>query len=177
MKKLIALLLTLSILVCFSACGGEETNPDNISGETYNAGNVSVLVPDGWKAFSVTDMWSEEENATNPDQVNIVKGGKTDLDLLSKPYIQVIHYEPGSMITPSKEFYQSANDVESITTGSLTWEGFSATGLLDSSMIIMWTTNADGHQFQINVYDKTNDGTITMKDADVQAILASIKIS
>ena len=179
MKKLIALLLALTMVLCLAACGGEKggsagKTPDQITGETYDAGNVSALVPDGWKAFPVTDMWSDDPNATDPDQLNIVKDGKTEFDMLSKPYIQIVHYEPGSMMVPSKTYYDSAADVEPITTGNLTWEGFSAVGMLDSSFIIMWTTNADGHQFQINIYDKTSEGTITLNDADVQAILASI---
>lgn len=194
MKKLIALLLALTMVVCFAACGGEEggTNaPDNggsnvsdnnetnkpaeVSGETYDAGNVSVLVPDGWKAFPVSDMWSDEENATDPDQVNVVKGGESEFDLLTKPYIQVVHYGPEStMMTPSKDFYADAADVASITTGSLTWQGFSAVGLLDSSMIILWTGEAEGHQYQVTVFDKTDDGQIALTDADVQAILGSL---
>lgn len=188
MKKLIALLLALAMMVCFAACGDEQkptesdttptqNNPGpavESSGETYDAGNVSVLVPDGWKAFPVSDMWSDDPDATDPDQVNVVKGGETDFDLLSKPYIQIVHYEPGSMMTPSKDFYDTAEDVAPITTGDLTWEGFQAEGMLGDTFILLWTTNADGHQFQINVFNETNEGTITLDDADVQAILASI---
>jgi len=200
MKKLIALLLALSMLVCLTACGGGDKKSEGgkssdpskevtgetddtgkssdpskeVTGETYDAGNVSALVPEGWKAFPATDMWSDEENATDPDQLNIVKGGETEFDMLTKPYIQIVHYEPGSMMVPSKDYYDSAADVDPVTTGELTWEGFSAVGMLEASFIIMWTTNADGHQFQINIYDKTDEGTITLNDADVLAILASI---
>lgn len=188
MKKLIALLLALSMVVCFAACGGNENNEQKndgqnvgnnepapeITGETYDAGNVSVLVPDGWKAFPVSDMWSDEENATDPDQVNVVKGGETEFDLLTKPYIQIVHYEPGSMVTPSKEYYENAADVESITAGGLTWEGFSGEGLLGDTLIVMWTTNADGHQFQLNIFNKTDAAEFALTDADVLAILGSI---
>lgn len=191
MKKLIALLLTLAMMVCFAACGGEEKpaegdknttqntpgTVEEIDGETYDAGNVSVQVPDGWKAFPVSDMWSEDSTATDPDQVNVVKGGETEFDLLSKPYIQIVHYEPNSMITPSKDYYDTAEDVAPITTGNLTWEGFQAEGMLGDTFILLWTTNADGHQFQVNVFNETDGGTITLDDADVQAILASISNS
>ena len=188
MKKLIALLLALSMVLCFAACGGNENNEQKndgqnagnkepaaeFTGETYDAGNVSVLVPDGWKAFPVSDMWSDEESATDPDQVNVVKGGETDFDLLTKPYIQIVHYEPGGMVTPSKEYYENAADVESITAGGLTWEGFSGEGLLGDTLIVMWTTNADGHQFQLNIFNKTDAAEFALTDADVLAILGSI---
>lgn len=180
MKKLIALLLALTMALCFVACGDDEEtaggggSDKEITGEVYDAGNVSALVPDGWKAFPVSDMWSEEEGAMDPYQLNIIKGGQSDLDMLSKPYIQIVGYEPDSMGVPSKDFYDAAEDVDPITTGGLTWEGFRATGMLDSSFIILWTTNADGYQFQVTVYDKTDNGNISLTDADVQAILGSI---
>lgn len=181
MKKLIALLLALAMPLCFAACGDEGSSeggdsgaPAEITGTTTDAGNFTVLVPEGWKAFPVVDIWSEE-NANDPDQLNIVKGGQTDFDLLSKPYIQIVHYGPETdLLTPSKDFYDMAADVASFTTGTLTWQGFSAEGMLGSSLILLWTGEAGAHQYQINVYDKTDAGQITLTDADVQAILASI---
>lgn len=182
MKKLIALLLALTMVFCFAACGGEggenggqkNETPAEIKGETADAGNFTALVPEGWKSFPVSDMWSDD-GANDPDQLNIVKGGESEFDLLTKPYIQVVHYGPEStMMTPSKDFYDDAADVASITTGSLTWQGFSAVGLLDSSMIILWTGEAEGHQYQVTVFDKTDDGQIALSDADVQAILGSL---
>lgn len=182
MKKLIALLLVLVMPLTFAACGSDEETPNSgnddapaaITGETYNAGKVSALVPTGWKAFPVMDMWSDDPNANDPDQMNIVKGGETDFDILTKPYIQIVHYEPESMMVPSKDFYDGAQDVAPITAGSLTWEGFSAKDFLDNSLIILWTTNAAGHQFQLNIFNETDAGKFELTDADVLAILESV---
>lgn len=190
MKKLIALLLALSMVLCFVACGDKDDkksdggkssesgkkddSPAEIKGETADAGNFTVLVPEGWKSFVVTDMWSDD-GANDPDKLNIVKGGETDFDLLTKPYIQIVHYGPETeMMNPSKDFYDGAEDIEPITTGSLTWEGFSAVGMMDSSMIILWAGEADGHQYQLTLFDKTDEGEIKLTDADVQAILGSL---
>ena len=190
MKKLIALLLALSMALCFVACDDKEDNknedgktnegsakdntPAEIKGETADAGNFTVLVPEGWKSFTVIDMWSDD-GANDPDQLNVVKGGETDFDLLTKPYIQIVHYGPETeMMVPSKDFYDSAADVEPITTGSMRWEGFSALGMLESSMIILWTGEAEGHQYQVTVFDKTDAGEIKLTDADLQAILGSL---
>lgn len=182
MKKLIALLLVLVMTLSFAACGSDEGTPDAgndgapaaITGETYNAGKVSALVPTGWKAFPVMDIWSDDANATDPDQVNIVKGGETDFDILTKPYIQIVHYEPESMMVPSKDLYDGAQDVAPITAGSLTWEGFSAKDFMDNSLIILWTTNAAGHQFQLNIFNETDAGKFELTDVDVLAILESV---
>ena len=119
-------------------------------------------------------MWSEEAGAVDPYQMNIIKDGQSEFDMMSKPYIQIVAYEPDSMVAPSKDFYDEAEDVDPVTTGALTWEGFRATGMLESSFIILWTTNADGYQFQVTVFDKTDNGNISLTDADVQAILGSI---
>lgn len=188
MKKLIALLLALAMTLCFAACGGEEKNdkdaspnasptgkaPETVKGETYDAGNVSALTPEGWLAVPTADMWSDEEGATDPDQFTLVKGGESEFDTLTKPSIQVVHYEPESMMVPSKDLYEGAVEVAPITAGDLTWEGFSAKDFLDNPMTILWTTNADGHQFQLNLFTETAQGKYALTDADVLAILASV---
>ena len=80
MKRLIALLLALAMTLCFAACGGEEKTdkkeapdanptekaPETVKGETYDAGNVSALTPEGWMAVPTADIWSDEEGATDP---------------------------------------------------------------------------------------------------------------
>jgi len=181
MKRLLAFFLVSVMTMGLFACGenadgngDEPTTEAKITGEVYNAGNVSALVPNGWKAFPAADIWSDDLNATDPDQINIVKGGETEFDMLTKPYLQIVHYEPGSMLTPTKDFYEAAEDLTPFTTGELTWEGFRATSMLGSSVILLWTTNAAGHQFQINVFDKTDAVTIDLTDADLLAILESV---
>ena len=191
MKKLIALLLALTMMMCLVACGNDEETgigdkaglitPEDgpgtvveVSGETYDAGNVKGLVPDGWKAYPVMDIWSDDPNATDPDQFNIVLGGETDLDLLTKASMQIVHYQPESMMTPSPEFYDGAVTIEPIVAGDLTWEGFSAKDFMDNPMTIIWTTNAAGHQFQVTLFTKNGDSEYSLTDAAVVAILASI---
>ena len=94
MKKLIALLLAASMCVAMLAgCNGnkkpEETGkPDSgqpdttvttqpntatpdVPGEIFDAGNVQALVPEGWKAFPQKDVFSDEEDATDPDVICI----------------------------------------------------------------------------------------------------------
>ncbi len=179
MKKWIALLLTLVMTLSFAACGAGNNNPNDpagkdVVGETYDAGNLTVFVPENWKQFAVMDIWSEDADAVDPDKLNLVKNGQSEWDLLTKPSIQVLHYAPGSMLTPSKDFYEGAVDIAPITAGDLTWEGFSAEDFLGNPMTILWTTNADGHQFQLNIYSETSEDKFELTDADVLAILKSV---
>lgn len=187
MKKLLAILLSLVLCAgLLAACSKEQApaTPDTtdapggsaaptVTGETYDVGNFTVLVPEGWMASPILDMWSDSGDM-DPDQINLVKGGTSDFDVYTKPSVQVVHYDPGSMLTPSKDFYEGAEDVEPITTGSLTWEGFRTTDLLGNAMTILWTTAGDGHQYQINAFYQTEQGSYALTDADVQAIFASI---
>lgn len=182
MKKLIALMLALVMLLCFAACGGEKADkgdknsedPVEITGETFDAGNFTVLVPTDWKAFPVADMWSDEENAVDPDQVNVVKGGESEFDTLTKPVIQIVHYEPDSMINPSPDFYDDVTTVDAFKAGELSWEGFSTVDFSGNAMTLIWTTNAAGHGFQATLFANSEDAKIAVTDADVLAVLGSV---
>ncbi|MBQ3552592.1 MAG: hypothetical protein IJA35_05530 [Clostridia bacterium] len=183
MKKIFALMLAMVMcFAIFAGCdpaepgGNEIQNPEDITGEVYDAGNVSALVPDGWKAFPVMDVFSDEEGATDPDALQICKGAETEWDILIKPYVQINHYGPDTTnITPSKDWYDDAEDIDPITTGSYTWNGFTGTSL-DAPLAILWTEDGD-HKYQITILLGTGDDAITLSDADVLAILASIDVA
>lgn len=189
MKKWIAILLTLTLLTgLLAACGQEEapapqgtaapTENDQpapqVKGETFDVGNYTVLVPEGWKAFPVKDFWSDDENAVDVDQVNIVKGGETDLDVLSKPMIQIVHYEPDYILLSARDYYENTEDVAPISVGALTWEGFSAEDLYGAPMVILTAKAPDGHQYQASLFYQTDAGSYQLTDAGLLAILASV---
>ena len=107
MKRMIAFMMAM--VLCMSmlaACGGSEGEAADgeIKGDVFDAGNVSALVPKGWKAFPVTDAWAEEEGAMDPNQVSICKDGDSEWDLFSKPYISVIYYGADCLVRNSEKF-------------------------------------------------------------------------
>lgn len=190
MKKLLAVIMAITVCAAFLAgCGSKDPSNGNdsdqsteqttteIKGETYDAGSVSALVPEGWKAFPVVDAFSDEENATVPDKLNVCKGGETDLDLFSHPYIQITYFDPGTdMMNLSSSWYDDPVELDPITTGDKTWNGFSAASL-GSKLTVLWTGEIGGDQFQVTLWTETDNGTISLEDADVQAILSSIQPS
>ncbi|MBQ9833148.1 MAG: hypothetical protein IJO48_05380 [Clostridia bacterium] len=185
MKKVLALMMVLVMLAsAFVGCSKPAENndpaqnggnPDEITGEVFDAGNVSAMVPKGWKAFPVSDIFSDVEGATNPDQVQIVKGGETEFDTLTKPYIHVTYYGPNSsLLTPDKEWYDEATDIEPLTLGGREWKGFTGKSF-DLPITVIWTEeDANDQQYQVNIFLETSSGKISLEDADVQAIIASI---
>ena len=181
MKKIAALLLVLAMVLCMVACGGEKepaapASPAEVKGQSHDTGSFTALIPDGWLAVPVADMWSDDPDAINPSALQVVKGGKSEWDLLTKPYIQINHYDPNTeMMEPWKDMYDGAVDLAEFTTGSLTWKGFTAKDLLGNDMMVLWTAgDAAGNQYQLTVIPKTDDGESTLQDADVLALLGSL---
>ena len=185
MKKRFVLFLTLVMTICLLAACGEDTpatpdttqnqQPDTISGELFDAGNVQVRVPEGWKAFPVMDLFADEPNTTDPDAITICKGGQTDLDLFSKPYIRVDFYGPDlEMMGGLKDFYDQTEDLEPIQLGSHNWQGFTTT---DYGLMAVLVSEEGDLQFQVSIYLEASDGKISLEDADVRYILETIAAS
>ena len=175
MKKLFALMLAILMLMSLAACGGEEDGGKKAEPTEYNAGNVKVMVPGGWKALQVNNIFAEDPSSADPDKINVVKGGKTDADLFTCPYIQISHTDPSTtMVPPTKDFYDNAEDLEPITAGGMTWTGFKAESL-GTKIAILWATDADGHQFQLSCFVEATKGSIKVTDADFLEILGSVQ--
>lgn len=186
--KLRMISLILALLLCsvaLFACQSETPDvpqPEDggnteapAESETFDAGNFSAAVPQGWKAFASQDLFSEEENAVNPNQLSICKGGETEFDLFSKPYIQFDYYGPDrEMMRPSKDLYQESADLEPITAGDYTWEGFTAVSG-GNKLAILFTEVGEGeHQYQATLWYEVNGTAFALTDADVLEILASV---
>ena len=179
MKKLIALLLTaVSLTVILAGCskGSAPTKPEDVKGETFEGGNISALVPEGWMAFHGTDYFDEYEEGYDPNVIQVCKGAKTEWDLLSKPYVMMTYFSPDNpMYEPSKDYYEEGADLEPFTTGSYTWKGFTAKSL-DTPIAILWTGEYGEGQIQLMICLE-NGEKISLDDVDVQAILTSISIN
>lgn len=189
MKRIIAFMLVLVMVLSLVACGNKDDNnankdnketpaanddPKEITGETYNAGNFSALVPEGWMEIAVTDLWSDEPNAVDPDKLQIIKNGTSEFDILTKAYVQIDFYGPETdMMTPSSEWYEEATELEPIVAGGITWNGFSAVSG-GNPMTVLYTGEAGGPQYQATLWCN-GEHTISVTDADVLAILASVK--
>ncbi|MBE6642725.1 MAG: hypothetical protein E7615_03630 [Ruminococcaceae bacterium] len=178
MKKLVLLVLTLILaLSVLVACGGSEDSEKGgdkeITTTEFDAGNVSVSVPSGWKAFPVTDIWAEPA-ANDPNKIMVIKGGESDADVFTKPYVNILYYKDVEMmlsLDEMKEFYEETEDIESFTAGDINWNGF--INKATNAIILI----SDDQKFQVDIFAETYNGNISLEDADVKIILESIKPS
>jgi len=154
----------------------EQPDKTETAGERYDAGNITVLVPEGWKAFPDLDVFSEEEGATNPDVLNVSKGGQSDMDLFTKPYVRIAYSGPSvQMLEPDADWYEDVEELDPIITGEHEWSGFSCKSM-GVPLTILWCEEGS-IQYQATLSLGSDGDTISHQDADVQAILASVQPS
>ena len=89
--------VVLLIAALLAGCSGGKTpapaTPDEVKGETFDAGQVSALVPEGWKAFPSPDLFDEYDGDNDPTALSIYKGAQNDFDQLTKPGITITTYK------------------------------------------------------------------------------------
>ena len=175
-------MLVIAMMILLPGCGKtdskevakEGTEVAEIKGETYETSLLSVLVPEGWMAFPKADIFEEyPDEPGDPSGLLIYKGAQDDLDAFTKPGITIDYYPPEKTMVSPKSYYDDAKDLDPITTGEYTWEGFTATSL-DKPLTVLSVT--EPYQIQVSVWTDVDDGHISLEDADLQAILASLKI-
>ncbi len=183
MKKFWITLLALALAaltLCGCSGGGKDgggnaaQEPAQVTGETYDGGNLTVLVPEGWMAFNGVDFFDEYEEGYDPNVVRIAKNAESEWDLFSKPYIEVEYYGPdASMVEPYRDAYEDPEDLEPLSLGDYTWQGFTGKSLMEQPMAVLWTEKGE-HQFQATLYLESGDSKISLEDAEVLAILESV---
>ena len=173
-KNIVSILVAVLLTAILAGCSGgpAATDPADIKGETFEGGNISALVPDGWMGFHGVDFFDEYEEGYDPNVIQIYKGW----DQLSKPYVMMTYFSPDNpMYEPSKDYYDEGADLEPITLGDYTWKGFTAKSL-DTPIAMLWTGEYGEGQIQLMICLE-NGEKISLDDVDVQAIIASINIS
>ncbi len=180
-RKIIICALT-AFTVFASACGsssGESSTSSQavqIQGETIDTGTISALCPDGWLNADVYDLEASDAETIREDSVRFIKNGSSEEDFLTNAYIEIRYYSSKDSIEDfdENEVFDNAEKLDNITTGSITWSGYSASSMGRS--LVYLKTEEDNAAFTACLYmgDGT-DNTAALSDADVQGILASVK--
>ena len=140
----------------------------------YDTTVFTVSVPSGWTAAAVSDVLKKFDGVTNPEQVYVIKGGKTSDDIMRYPYIWASYYKDANTFTSSKGFYKDAEDLAPTEIGGRTWEGYKYTS---SGYPGACLTCKEGEAVWVcNFVLKNGENEITLQDEDVKTVLSSLKL-
>lgn len=151
---------------------------ENATDKVHNTGEFTVLIPNGWSALPIKDLFSDSTDAEKTRCLNIIKGGTTEQDLRSKLYVWLEYYAPGEAVPdPPMEIYKNIEEIEPLVLGQYTWYGFIAEELHGTVVLgkvaVLWTATEQGN-FMASCWLERKREEITLDDAQLQAILKSV---
>ena len=183
--KSLTLLITV-IIICIGILTGcnsnsssntsesKTTSPESTtSPETFETGNISTVVPDGWKAFGTTNS----DGKSDPNTINISKGAKSDLDMLSRPGVYIYYYGPGTtFFSAGESFYDDYVEQTPVTIGDRTWNYHTYTSIGYPYAELIWEDKEKNLALQVNILLENKPYKISLDDEDVRAIIQNLKI-
>ncbi len=188
-KKAAALLVSAVMsLAVLTACGDSSSGADSAAASSASSQAVSskaeekpkeydttvftVSVPSGWTAAAVPDLLKQYDGVTNPDQVYVLKGGKTAEEIYRYPYVWICYYKDAGKYASARSMYDDTQDI-SVTTGARNWEGYTynSSGYPGACL-----TCKEGESLWVCLFVLENgENKITLQDSDVSTLLSSLK--
>ena len=155
----------------------ESSESSEDSDENHSTGIFSVFVPKGWE---ISPFYSSGK--VDPNVLGVHKGAATDYSGGLIPGMQISYRKGTGERLPIKSFYNEVEDMEPITIGSHTWEGFTSyqkyTDTVFMPLTIIWTTIGND-AVQVGLFAPRGErdivSQVSLDDADVIDIIASIK--
>ena len=174
--------LMLGIFMLASCGGGASKDGASASdgskgGTTHNTGAFSVQYPKGWEV-STFYMGGEVE----PNTLAVHKGSQMDHRLMAIPSMQ-INFTPSGETDEDAErtakySYKELKEMQPVQIGKNTWKGYtgmaaSMGGGYNLPVTFLWTYVGDA-QIKVAIWTEMGGKKITLNDADVKSIIASI---
>ena len=172
-----------------AAAPAEEAAPA-AGGTVVDTGIIRTVCPDGWMNIQLTDVFGEKDENGNypPDttRIGLCKGGTSQLDALTNLTVYV-YYANGaysdSTIENGAIWYSDTEDI-SVTINGVEYKGFHAKeeSLFSEGQYYeydnLYMPADDAHNIQIQVMNSAPDieGTLSLDDPDVQAIISNIAL-
>ncbi len=141
----------------------------------YDVGEITVAVPEGWKAFNNIDIHAEDPCTISKNSINVCKGGVVETDILTKPYIKLDYRGKDIYLAaPMKLFYDNVVDIAPFELGGRTWEGFSCDSL--GYPIVMLYIDEGNDQYMVTISRGQGDDAISLEDEEVRRIISSLTV-
>lgn len=151
----------------------KEQDLSTVTGDAFETDNMVVFVPIGWEAFPVVDMHSDA-GANDPNKVRLIKGGSNADDYWSKNSI-LIEYHPNGVWSLYTDNYENKVDIKGLKIGEYSFDGAMGTIPGDWDVAMLYADYLDGY-IEAQTFLRCGSSSISLDDADVQAILSSVVI-
>ncbi|MBQ8119671.1 MAG: hypothetical protein IJ172_02660 [Ruminococcus sp.] len=181
MGRLTAVLLA-AVICCaaLTACGSPSA--DSVSAQTgkaqentvtYDTTVFTVCAPSGWCAAPAPDTLKEYDGKTNPDQVYVIKNGKSADDIMKYPYIWISYYQNAERFVSPESMYSDSRKT-TVDINGTTWEGFTYTSSGYPGACI---TLREGESLWVAMFVLSHgEYNIDLNEQDVKTVLSSLKI-
>ena len=187
-RKVIAMIQIIALCALLTGCDSGTTadKATEIKGNIYDTGEFQALIPEGWEAFPVPDVFSDTANAVKTSCFYIIKGGVSAADIHAKPYIRLEYLDPGMQLAdPDPALYKNIENVPPLDLGDFSWIGYVCEDCFGGygkpvigRMAVLWTeTDSIRYEAVIRLKFNGRKEKISLEDRDVLAILASVEHS
>ena len=154
---------------------------DSIQPKTYDTGRFRALIPAGWTAFAVEDVFSDTPGAVKTDCFHIIRGGTDPSDVKTNLYIILEYYGPGEpMEEPDPSCLKDSRQLTPFQTGEHLWYGFTGTDVQGRARLgtsaVLWTREGE-NRYIVAFPLEFNQQTLSLEDPALLAILASLSPS
>lgn len=154
---------------------------DSVQPKIYDTGQFCALLPPGWTAFPVEDVFSDTPGAVKADRIHIIRGGTKVSDVKTNIYIILQYYGPGEPVEePDPGGLQDTWTIAPFQTGEHLWYGFAGTDIQGRARLgtsaVLWTQEGE-HGYVVAFPLEFNNQTLSLEDPELLAILASLSPS
>ncbi len=154
---------------------------DSVQPKIYDTGRFSALIPAGWTAFPVEDVFSDTPGAVKTNRFHIIRGGTKPSDVKTNIYIILEYYGPGEpMEEPDPSGLQDIWQITPFQTGEHLWYGFAGTDMQGRARLgtsaVLWTREGESRYIVAFPLEFGNQ-TLSLEDPELLAILASLSPS
>ena len=177
MKKQLIMITALIMIFVLAACGSAEVDEYAQKyeghGEVIDTGVIKGVCPTGWNSVDAYDLTKSSSEPLENALLFVKSGTGVDED---RPYIKIVYHKANEEYEhPSAADYDNALTIDSISTGSYVFEGFTAWSAGQQFVVL----EAEAEKGTIDVWLWMHSGeevSAAPTESDVLMILDSLVI-
>ena len=151
--------------------------------ETFDAGDFTLELPEGWKAFVQSDLLAGKDAEGNypadHTMIYVSRDAKDEWELFSKAYLNIKLYSPEETVLTEKDWYEDTEDFPMVIQGVKCSEAFSGEqtiveGFRDEYIHVVFDKGQFVIKFSTEIEGRPTG--LSHDDPEVVTILESLRI-